>query len=100
MVQMPSGSRYSSTQQVTKKIDYLDYWVWNGISTSLQDPIITIDRKYQHRPDLLSYDVYGTVDLWWVFMVANPDSLHDPIYDLIEGMQLTIPNATSLIGLM
>jgi hypothetical protein len=76
----------------------MDYWNPRPVSVSMNDPVISLDRKYQHRPDLLSYDLYGTVDLWWVFMSANPDVIKDPIWDFREGMVLIIPAANNILG--
>jgi hypothetical protein len=99
-VNIPAGSRYATTQQVARKVDYLDYWNWNTLQVSPNDSAVVLDRKYQYRPDLLSYDVYGTVDLWWVFMVTNPDVIHDPIYDFKAGILITIPSTATLAGVL
>src|SRR3546814_1152962 len=41
----------------------------------------TITEKYNNRPDLLSYELYGSPFLCLIFSLRNPDLLGDPIYD-------------------
>src|SRR5581483_3783662 len=36
-----------------------------------QDQFMVITPGTQYRPDLVSFDVYGTVDFWWKIMEAN-----------------------------
>jgi len=55
-----------------------------------------IDNIYQHRPDLLSYDLYGDSGLWWVFSVRNPNTLQDPVYDFLAGATIYIPKKDAL----
>jgi hypothetical protein len=55
-----------------------------------------IDNIYQHRPDLLAYDLYGDTSLWWVFSVRNPNTLQDPVYDFLAGAIIYIPKKDTL----
>lgn len=90
-VRYSAVSPYASTPQVNNYLEYLD--VWSGYSMPYQDSdqLITIGPKYNNRPDLLSYDLYGTVGYWWIFMVRNPDIIRDPIYDMKAGMAIYAP---------
>ena len=45
------------------------------------DILYTIEPQYNHRPDLLAYDLYGTAKLWWVFSQRNMDIVKDPVFD-------------------
>jgi len=61
-----------------------------------------IDAIYKNRPDLLSYDLYGTTSLWWVFSIRNPNVLQDPVFDFIPGTVIFVPkkeNLTTALGL-
>jgi hypothetical protein len=61
-----------------------------------------IDAIYKNRPDLLSYDLYGTTSLWWVFSIRNPNVLKDPVFDFIPGTIIFVPkkeNLTAALGL-
>jgi hypothetical protein len=77
---------------------YLELWNAPQIATSNTDGIFTVTDRYQNRPDLLSYDAYGTPKLWWVFALANPNQIRDPIYDLVVGLKIVIPSKDSLQG--
>lgn len=59
---------------------------------------LTLDSKYNHRPDLLAYDLYGQSELWWVFTFYNRDLIKNPIYDFKSGLQIKIPAKLSDIG--
>jgi len=71
---------------------YLDIWVPVTVSANSTDEIVTIPQSMNQRPDLMSYEKYGTPRLWWVFAVRNPDTLIDPIDDFVAGLQIYIPN--------
>ena len=62
----------------------------------VQGTYITVPPECENRPDLLSYQQYGTSRLWWVIALANADVIRDPIWDLKSGMKLYIPNKTLL----
>jgi hypothetical protein len=90
------NSPYAITPQVTKYIPYLDFWSPPTVAISATDVRFTITTKYQHRPDLLSNDTYGTPSYWWVFAVRNPDIIKDPIYDMVPGISIYLPSPSSL----
>lgn len=75
---------------------YLDVVSFRNITSHSDDPIFVVDAKYTNRPDLLSYDLYGDSNLWWVFAVRNKDVIKDPIYDLVAGVQIYIPRLSNL----
>lgn len=86
-----SGSNYRNTPIINNK--YLDIYqspVIGDINEyELQD--ITVENKYNNRPDLLAYNLYGDAKLWWVFAEFNPDLLIDPIIDFVGGMKIKAP---------
>jgi len=90
------NSPYYGTNQAVKYLDYLDFWAGATIPISNNDILMTLDSKHNKRPDLLSYDLYGTAQLWWVFMVRNPDVIRDPIYDFLTGITIYAPSKDSL----
>jgi alpha-L-fucosidase len=55
-----------------------------------------IENQYKHRPDLLSYDLYGTPKLWWVFSQRNMSIIKDPIYDFTPGIVIFCPKKSNL----
>ena len=60
------------------------------------DILYEIESQYTHRPDLLSYDLYGTPKLWWVFAQRNPNQLKDPYWDFVTGISIYIPKLSML----
>jgi hypothetical protein len=65
------------------------------------DVLYTLPSAYKWRPDLLAYDLYEDVNLWWVFSMRNPNVLKDPVFDMVPGIKIYIPkqsNITSILG--
>ena len=75
----------------------LDFFVPRTITADTDDVVYTIDRIYAYRPDLLSYDLYGTPRLWWVFAQRNPNEIEDPIYDFKPGVTVQLPKKENLL---
>jgi hypothetical protein len=92
---LPS-SPYANTDQVNVYLEYLDFWNGPYILPQSTDDVYTVQPKYDKRPDLLSYDHYGSTGWWWIFAARNPDKIKDPIYDLKAGMTIYLPNKANL----
>ena len=75
---------------------YLGYFKIRPIPAEDDDVLYTVEAPYNHRPDLLSYDLYKTTKLWWVFAQRNMDIIKDPIYDLVPGIEIYVPKGPSL----
>lgn len=80
--------------------NYLDKLVIRPVSAESDDFLYTIEPQYTHRPDLLSYDIYGTSSLWWVFTQRNLDVIQDPIFDFVPGVQIYLPKSSSLKSIL
>lgn len=90
---------YSSTSQYFKTGQSswsLGLWEKTIIPYDSTDTIITVTSKYDYNPGLLAYDQYGDMKLWWVFVVMNPDTILDPIYDFKSGIKIRIPTKSRL----
>jgi hypothetical protein len=87
-------SLYSKTKIIDSQ--YLDIFEPITVPRARDDVLWEITPEYTYRPDLLSFDVYGNKDLWWVFAQRNPDILKDPIYDFVPGTQIYLPQAKYL----
>lgn len=74
----------------------LGVFVPRPITAEQDDQEYTIERTYAYRPDLLSYDLYGTPRLWWVFAQRNPDQLEDSIYDFKPGVTIKLPKQANI----
>jgi hypothetical protein len=75
---------------------YLDVMSDRTIPKEQDDALIEINQTYQHRPDLLAYDVYGQASLWWVFYQRNPNTLVAPPWDFVAGIKIYLPKITTL----
>lgn len=70
---------------------YLDIMSWRTVPAETDDILFTITKSYETRPDLLAYDLYQSVDLWWVFAARNPSILKDPVFDMQAGVKIYLP---------
>lgn len=78
--------------------NFLDIMQMRSFRKMASDVKYQIDRIYQYRPDLLAYDLYGDAGLWWVFVVRNPNTIKDPIFDFRPGVSIFIPKKETLIA--
>ena len=98
MAKYSGTSPYSATTIVDEQ--YLDILRPRTVPSSSDDFLYTIESQYSRRPDLLAFDLYGSPKLWWVFAQRNMDVLIDPVYDLIPGTQIYIPQGPQLRSLL
>ena len=75
---------------------YLDVNDLPKIPKSRADRLYTIESRYANRPDLLAHELYGSVNLWWVFALRNPDLLIDPLEDFVSGLQILLPTRQTI----
>jgi hypothetical protein len=61
--------------------------------------VVTLDQKYNKRPDLLAFELYGDAKLWWIFTVYNRNQLLDPINDFVTGLTIYAPTRNYIAGL-
>jgi len=95
-----TSSPYFETRQKNDLIQYLDFMEYRDIPADDSDQALSVSSKFNQRPDLLSNDLYGTPDLWWIFIVRNPDQMVDPIYDLVAGLEIYVPTKQRAFGLL
>jgi hypothetical protein len=93
MADYTNTSPWYTTQTIQ---NYLDVLKIRPVSASSSDILYTIDSKFAYRPDLLSYALYGTSTLWWVFIQRNLDVLQDPILDFVPGTKIYLPKQSEL----
>lgn len=75
---------------------FLDTMTNRPIPKEIDDTIMIINQTYQYRPDLLSFDLYGTPTLWWVFYQRNPNTLTAPPLDFAAGKKIYLPKLSTL----
>lgn len=93
MTQYLTSSPYFNTEQFG---EYLDVLTYRNIPKEVDDIVYSIKPQHALRPDLLAYDLYGDSNLWWVFMVRNPNAIEDPIFDFQTGVTIFLPKSTTL----
>jgi len=93
MAQYSNNSPWYNTPM---KADYLDILSIRPVSAEPDDILYAIDAKFEHRPDLLAYALYGDPGLWWVFAQRNLDVIQDPIFDFKAGTKIYLPKGSSL----
>tara|TARA_Y100001958_G_C21140619_1_gene479431 strand:- start:93 stop:395 length:303 start_codon:yes stop_codon:yes gene_type:complete len=98
MAQYGSSSAYAKTQFKNKQ--FLDILTIRPVPENSDDVRYAIEPQYAYRPDLLAYDLYGEKNLWWVFAQRNMDVIKDPVYDMVPGMEIYIPQGESLFRVL
>ena len=94
MANYSNGSIWAATPVENEQ--YLGVLSIRPIPATADDVLYTVEVQYTHRPDLLSYDLYGTSKLWWVFAQRNMDVIKDSIYDLVPGIKIYLPQGPKL----
>jgi hypothetical protein len=93
MATYSSASPWATTSQNSLYLNLLDI---RPVPAETDDYRYVIENQYRHRPDLLAYDLYGEVKLWWVFMQRNMNVIKDPIYDFVPGTVIYLPKKSNL----
>lgn len=90
---------YSKTSPYYSTVNngfYLDLLTLRDIPNQVDDILFEVTQQYTYRPDLLAYDLYNDVSLWWVFSVRNKDVIKDPVFDMIAGQKIYLPKLSTL----
>ena len=93
MAQYTASSPYANTSSTNGALNLLNVRSFPHLKDDL---IYEIDHQYNYRPDLLAYDLYNNSGLWWVFAQRNPNTLIDPVFDFITGLQIYLPQQLTL----
>jgi hypothetical protein len=75
---------------------YLDLLRLRDIPAQSDDILFTVTQQYSNRPDLLAYDLYNDVNLWWVFAVRNKSIIKDPVFDMMSGQKIYLPKLSTI----
>ena len=76
--------------------DHLSYFKIRPIPQQPDDFLYTVEPQYNHRPDLLAYDLYDDSKLWWVFAQRNMDIVKDPVFDMQTGTKIFLPKQSNI----
>lgn len=91
-----TGGRYVQGGTVSVNGNKLGWWERTIFVKSPLDIQYVIGSKYNRRPDLLAYDVYGKATLQWFILQYN--NLSDINVDFVEGTQISLPTKSRLFG--
>jgi len=86
-------SPYFSTSLENNYLNVIDF---RDIPAQPDDVLFTVTKNYEYRPDLLAFDLYNDVTLWWVFSVRNKSILKDPVFDMVAGKKIFLPKLATL----
>jgi hypothetical protein len=89
-------NKLSPYYTTTDQDGYLDVINFRDIPAETDDILFEVTKNYENRPDLLAYDLYGDVNLWWVFVVRNKTAIKDPIFDLVAGTKIYLPKLSTI----
>lgn len=99
MAYTPRYTRESPYGVTTLVGRYMTYYTHRRIPPHEMDRYAIIKfERYVHRPDLLSLDLYGSEDLWWVIPVRN--GFQDPVFDLEMNTEIVVPDPSYVRGIV
>jgi len=86
------SSRYATSKVIyygEERIITFDTYIRKTYIPSGKEKIMKLSKGVEYRPDLVSYDFYGSVDYWWKIMEVN--KIKD-VYDFKAGLTIFLPN--------
>lgn len=88
---VPQTSRYTDSNVIyygNRNVLTFTTYVKKDNSENANDRFTVISPGQEYRPDLLSFEAYGTPDFWWRIMEAN--GIMD-IFDFKAGINIRLP---------
>ena len=61
--------------------------------------IVVLTQRFDRRPDLLAYELYGEAKFWWLFPLYNKNAILDPINDFVTGLSIYVPTRDFVSGI-
>lgn len=89
-----SHSPWSKTSILYGRV--LDIQTKRNLFRDPLDEYVSIPQQFDKRPDLFSFEKYGTAKYWWIFAQRNPDDIIDPIGDFTAGKKIYVPSRTNI----
>jgi hypothetical protein len=93
---MAAYGKFSPYYQTGNHGFFLDVMTDRKIPAIATDSTFMITKVYEYRPDMLAFDLYGSANLWWVFIQRNPNILKDPIFDFKAGTEIKLPKKATI----
>ena len=89
--------RYVQGGRTDDFVTKLGWWERKVFRRSSSDVTLTLTAKYNRRPDLLAYDLYGKAGLQWFILQYNAIS---DVIEFSQGLKVTVPTRSRLFGEM
>lgn len=96
-VSYPKTSPYAVTPQSNR---FVGRYVHRQIVSNTDDKLYLLEAKHENRPEVLSQELYGTPEYWWVFMARNMNLIRDPIWDFVAGTVIVVPSPAHLKSIL
>lgn len=74
----------------------LGWWEADIFESATDDITIALDAKYNRRPDLLAYDMYGKANLMWLVLQYN--LIVDINEEFVTGASITLPSKSRVFS--
>ena len=84
---------YYDSKTVYEGVECLPTNYLREVTFNIKDQYIPVNTRYENRLDLVAYDYYNNVNLWWFIALAS--DIRNPL-DVPEGTTLRIPPLTTL----
>lgn len=91
--------RTSNLRATTITNGYADIYVPPLVPDFTKTTQITLGQRYNKRPDILAYELYGDSKFWWLFLLYNKNTLLDPINDFVTGLTISVPTRDYVAGI-
>ena len=95
---MPSRLDNIQKRRGTNKKVVYKYVKYPQIPLSMDDIYAT--TLVGDRLDLIADQFYNDVDLWWIITTANPDVIRRDSFNLTPGLQIRIPDPSSISNIL
>ena len=82
-------SRYSTGGKTDSFSTRLGWWERYVYTKNRDDVTYTIEQKYNVRPDLLAYEVYGSPSYMWLILQYN--NILDVNVEFVVGKKILLP---------
>lgn len=72
----------------------LEWWSRFKFQQDSSDEVYSVEQRYEHRADLISYAFYNDPSLWW--FICQYNNILDPWAEIVVGRKLLIPTLNRL----
>jgi hypothetical protein len=88
--------RYKQGGTTQKIGTNIGWWQRKIFPTAVDDMVFELPMKYQHSPDLLAYDIYGTDLLGWFVLQYN--NIINVNTEFVQGVRIQLPTKARLMS--